>query len=264
MMGVMDLGLMDRESGPARSMEGWVPDAAAVPVGAEPVPSHTTPALNGGYAPQRSRGGVLALILALHVVAIGALATARYHSREPDPQQRVTSFAIQESPPAPPLEPLPPEPAVQPVSAPIAAPAPVIDIPRAVEVQAVRPEAVRPTIAPVGQVVNNVAPPAPARPAPAAPAPIVPPDFSAAQLNNPKPAFPFLSKRAREEGVVLLKVLVSTEGRAARLQVEESSGFERLDEAALATVRKWRFVPATQAGQPREAWVLVPVTFSLG
>jgi protein TonB len=112
--------------------------------------------------------------------------------------------------------------------------------------------------------VNNVAPPVPAQPAPAAPAPIVPPDFTAAQLRNPGPAYPYLSRRAREEGVVLLKVLVGTDGRAARLEVEESSGFERLDEAALKTVGKWRFVPASQAGQPREAWVLVPVTFSLG
>ena len=64
--------------------------------------------------------------------------------------------------------------------------------------------------------------------------------------------------------MVLLKVLVSTDGRAKTLQIQESSGFGRLDREAMKTVRKWRFVPASQAGKPREAWVLVPVTFSLG
>ncbi|MXO64965.1 TonB family protein [Altererythrobacter endophyticus] len=95
-------------------------------------------------------------------------------------------------------------------------------------------------------------------------APITPPDFSAGQLNNPGPAYPYKSRKAHEQGVVLLKVLVSTDGRAKTLQIQESSGFGRLDREAMKTVRKWRFVPASQAGKPREAWVLVPVTFSLG
>jgi protein TonB len=265
MMGVMDLGLMDRESGAPRSLTSWAPDPVPAPIRPGPPPPAEELQAGGGYAPQRSRGAVLAAILALHVLAIGALATARYQAVGSDRQQRVTSFTIQEPPPPPPLEPLPAEPAVQPVSAPIAAPVAAIEIPRQVEVQAVRPEAVRPEPMPVAQVVNQALPaPTPARPAPAAPAPILPPDFTAAQLRNAGPAYPYLSRRAREEGVVLLKVLVSTEGRAARLEIQESSGYARLDEAALKTVGKWRFVPATQAGQPREAWVLVPVTFSLG
>ena len=270
MVGVMDLGLTVWDSGSTRPLTGWVPDSARVPDRAVPPPpprpvSVAEPlAYGGGYAPQRSRGAVLSAILALHVLAIGALMTARYHAAEPHLQQRVTSFSIQEPPPPPPLDPLPPEPSVQPVSAPIAAPVVAVDIPRQVQVQAVLPEAVRPTVAPVALVVNTAAPPAPARPAQAAPAPVVPPDFTAAQLRNPGPAYPFLSRRAREEGVVLLKVLVGTDGRAARLEIEDSSGFERLDDAALKTVGKWRFVPASQAGQPREAWVLVPITFSLG
>ncbi|RKF23577.1 energy transducer TonB [Altericroceibacterium spongiae] len=99
---------------------------------------------------------------------------------------------------------------------------------------------------------------------PPAPVPVTPPDFSAAQLNNPGPSYPYLSRKAKEEGVVVLRVLVSAEGRAKSLRIEETSGFDRLDKAALKTVKKWRFVPASQAGNPREAWVLVPITFSLG
>ncbi|MXP25049.1 TonB family protein [Altererythrobacter indicus] len=114
---------------------------------------------------------------------------------------------------------------------------------------------------PVMQVAVN-APAAPAA-SPPAPAPIVPPDFSAGQLNNPGPSYPYLSRKAKEQGVVLLRVLVSADGRAETLKVEKTSGFDRLDKAALATVKKWRFVPASQAGKPRQAWVLVPITFSL-
>lgn len=261
-MGVMDLGLLDRDSGPARPFVGREPFPAETPVRAL---RSAPPALSTGgrYTPKQSRGAVLAVIVALHVVAIGLLASARYHAEARDRQERITSFAIQEPPPPPPLEPSPSEPAAQPVSAPMVAPAAAIEIARSAEVQAVRPEAVQPTLAPVAVVGNAMPAPAPARPAPAAVAPVVPPDFSASQLRNPGPAYPFLSRRAREEGVVLLKVLVSTHGRAARLEIDKSSGFERLDEAALKTVAKWRFVPASQAGQPREAWVLVPVTFSL-
>lgn len=119
--------------------------------------------------------------------------------------------------------------------------------------------------------VSKVAPPAPAVAAPAkvveaaAPmaAPVTPPDFSAAQLDNPGPRYPMLSKRNREQGTVMLKVLVSPDGRAQELGIETSSGFKRLDEAALDTVRRWKFLPAKQAGRAVAAWVLVPVTFAL-
>lgn len=93
---------------------------------------------------------------------------------------------------------------------------------------------------------------------------VVPPDFSADQLNNAGPRYPSASRRAHEEGTVMLKVLVAPDGRAQDLLVATSSGFSRLDEAALATVKRWAFLPAKQAGRPVSAWVLVPVTFELG
>jgi protein TonB len=45
--------------------------------------------------------------------------------------------------------------------------------------------------------------------------------------------------------------------------MHESSGFPRLDERAADTVRRWKFQPARQGGQPVEAWVIVPIQFSL-
>lgn len=109
-----------------------------------------------------------------------------------------------------------------------------------------------------------VAPQAPAAAAASAPAPaVVPPSFNADYLHNPAPAYPALSRRLGEEGRVVVRVFVSVEGQAERVEMRSSSGHPRLDEVALDTVRKWKFVPAKQGDKPVAAWVLVPISFSL-
>lgn len=92
---------------------------------------------------------------------------------------------------------------------------------------------------------------------------IIPPDFTAAYLDNPAPAYPPMSKRMREQGTVLLRVLVNPEGRADKVEIQTSSGSSRLDTAALNTVQKWRFAPAKQGIQAIASWVLVPIDFQL-
>lgn len=111
------------------------------------------------------------------------------------------------------------------------------------------------------------APPAPSRPpktAPAPPLPITIARFDADYLQNPAPAYPALSRRLREEGTVLLLVRVTAQGDAEQVQVKHSSGFARLDEAALNAVRQWRFVPARRGDEPVAANVVVPIVFRLG
>ena len=105
--------------------------------------------------------------------------------------------------------------------------------------------------------------PAPPPAARAPPAPITPPNFNAAYLDNPPPAYPALSRRSGEQGRVLLRVMVNAAGGADTVEVRTSSGSPRLDQAALETVRRWRFVPARQGDQPVAAWVLVPLNFTL-
>jgi TonB family protein len=80
---------------------------------------------------------------------------------------------------------------------------------------------------------------------------------------NPKPSYPQVAKRRGYEGTVLLKVLVSRAGKAEVVEVERSSGYGVLDEAALRAVRQWLFVPAKVGGEPTDSWVMVPVTFKL-
>lgn len=92
---------------------------------------------------------------------------------------------------------------------------------------------------------------------------LVQPKFDADYLNNPKPPYPSLSRRLGEEGVVLLRVHVTATGMPERIQLAKSSGFERLDEAALQAVSSWKFVPARQGKISVAAWVQVPVSFQL-
>lgn len=89
------------------------------------------------------------------------------------------------------------------------------------------------------------------------------PRFGVSYLNNPAPDYPATSRRLGEEGRVLMKVLVSAEGAAEDVQIEKSSGSERLDNAAVNAVKRWRFIPAKRNNQPLSAGVLVPINFSL-
>jgi protein TonB len=112
-------------------------------------------------------------------------------------------------------------------------------------------------------VVDSTPPAPPVPPAPAATAPITPPNFVAAYLDNPAPEYPRLSRRLKESGTVLLRVRVSPEGRSAQVDLNKSSGYDRLDQSAIDAVRKWRFVPAKQGEQAVAAWVIVPINFQL-
>lgn len=86
----------------------------------------------------------------------------------------------------------------------------------------------------------------------------------AAYAHNPKPPYPLLSRRLGEEGMVKLSVLVAADGSVAEVTVAKSSGYPRLDRAALETVQTtWRFAPARADGRPVAARVIVPIEFKL-
>lgn len=82
-------------------------------------------------------------------------------------------------------------------------------------------------------------------------------------LKNPPPAYPETSRRMGEQGVVLLSVVVDERGRVADVVVKQSSGFSRLDQAALDAVGDWRFHAARFGSVPIASRVEVPVRFSL-
>jgi protein TonB len=128
---------------------------------------------------------------------------------------------------------------------------------------------------PVPEIVLADNPPAPNSSAPvsvgsAAPSRAEPqqtvesmPRFDVDYLDNPAPRYPPLSRRMREEGVVLVRVYVLPNGAPEVVELKRSSGSVRLDESALLAVRQWKFVPAQRSGRSVGAWVVVPVAFSL-
>lgn len=92
---------------------------------------------------------------------------------------------------------------------------------------------------------------------------LVEPNFQADYLRNPVPSYPRIAKRMGEQGEVLLRVLVDVQGKPREIKLHASSSFERLDKAALDVVQRWSFVPARRGSRAVEAWVIVPIIFSL-
>ena len=76
-------------------------------------------------------------------------------------------------------------------------------------------------------------------------------------------AYPLGALRRHEQGTVILRVLVNSQGLASIVEIEHSSGSTELDNAARTAVKHWRFQPATHAGLAQQAWARVPITFQL-
>ena len=201
------------------------------------------------------------VVTGLHVALVAALVTVTFSPQIETLLPRLQVKVIEERP-------LPPPPVEKPKPLP-ASPKPVVrqqreilppPQPRVMESVAEKsPAAVAPPPPPPPASEAAPAPP----PLPPTPAPRTLARFDADYLKNPPPVYPTISRRNSEQGQVMLQVLVSTDGTAKEVRVDRSSGFPRLDEAALVAVRQWRFVPAKRGSEPIEDWVLVPIVFRL-
>ena len=197
-----------------------------------------------------------AVVAGLHGLAIWALWSGLPPAASP-PQPLPMQVRMLQAAPAPAPTPAPVQPAKplpqtsRPLRPPRPAPTPLLTAARSA-----------PSSSPI-----QAAPAAPARvaasPPPPEPAPVSAARFDADYLHNPAPAYPAMSRRNGEEGRVQLSVRVSAQGRAEQVDVRHSSGYPRLDDAAAATVRQWRFVPARRGDEPISATVLVPIVFRL-
>jgi protein TonB len=235
-------------------------------------------------------GGAISveLVAALPGGSAGAQTTA--DKPAPEPEEAATEAAREpatpEKPEPEPVEPARAEPAPEPVEqdAPVmpAADAPAETVakpkPRA-EPEAARKleEAARPKLAD-----RPPAKPAPARKAvpdsdsgtagpsgAAADAPEVAaiertaPGFAVGSGANPLPDYPYRARRLGHQGKVVLRVAVSPNGMPVEVEIARSSGHDSLDDAALDTVRHWRFTPAKVGGVAVAGIVEVPITFRL-
>lgn len=94
-------------------------------------------------------------------------------------------------------------------------------------------------------------------------APVSMPNSDASELNNPKPPYPAISRKLREQGLVVLKACISASGTLDGLEVRQGSGYSRLDQVALQTVKQWKFIPAKKGNAPISMCYELPVKFIL-
>jgi protein TonB len=208
-----------------------------------------------------------ALMLFAHGAAIAWLMSAQFRPALERELVRMTVRTVETiapEPPKPVVEPPRPLPQrVRPRSRPEPRPEPVTPPPvLTAEPSAADAAPARFTVPP--QPAPRAEPPAqPPAPPPVVAATVTAPRFDAAYLQNPPPVYPLASRRLGENGRVLLRVEVDAQGAAQEIQIAESCGFPRLDEAARDAVRKWRFIPARRGGEAIAAKVLVPIVFQL-
>lgn len=88
-------------------------------------------------------------------------------------------------------------------------------------------------------------------------------ELSVACPERSPPAYPGLSMRMNEQGRVVLRVELGEDGRVANAEVKKSSGYRRLDEAALSVVKTWRCKPSVRNGVAVRAAALQPFNFIL-
>ena len=188
------------------------------------------------------------------VVPVMAISQAEPPPPPPKPPEPV-------KPPEPPKTPPPPKP-VQPVFTP--PPTPQTPTPATPEPPAVLAAPAAAPTAPAVQAAPPAPPPPVAPPAPpAAPAKVELPSSKADYLHNPPPEYPRMSKRLGEQGKVVLKVLIGPDGAPQKVELQTSSGFERLDKSAMEAAMRWRYVPGKRGGVAEAMWYQVPITFNL-
>lgn len=116
---------------------------------------------------------------------------------------------------------------------------------------------------PIAEEIEPEEAPPPAQVQTAEATEVMPPRVDAYQHNNSAPKYPRLSKRLREEGTVLLELLISKEGTVNEVAIKESSGYPRLDRAAMKAVKRWRYTPAHQGNETIAYRYEQPVRFSM-
>lgn len=149
---------------------------------------------------------------------------------------------------------------IQPREAPPPPPPPVLEAPPPVFVPPPEINVFRPPPPPQQTITPTTTTPPPPAPAPVArtvarEAPVV------LSSHCREPDYPSLSQRLGEEGEVMLALLVGVDGRVTDSRIERSSGYPRLDQAAVAGLSRCRFTPGTADGQPEQAWARLRYVF---
>ena len=214
---------------------------------------------------------IISSVVLFHIAALWALHTGLLQ-RVVEVVLPVMAISQAEPPPPPPKPPEPVKPPEPPkLTPPPKTPQPVLTPPPTPQPPApATPEPPAVLAAPTAAVTAPVVPaaaPAPPPPAPppppAVPAKLELPSSKADYLHNPPPDYPRMSKRLGEQGKVVLKVLIGTDGAPQKVELVTSSGFERLDKSAMDAAMRWRYVPGKRGGVAEAMWYQVPIQFTL-
>jgi len=179
-----------------------------------------------------------------------------------EPDNVIMASVVMDTPAPPAPQPQPPKPQAQPKPKPLPQPkvtpqlhrTPVVANTAASEAAPVVPA---PPSSPATAAASGTQLPSTSTPT------VTLPSTNADYLNNPAPPYPRMSRRMGEQGTVVIRVFINTEGRAEKAEIRTSSGYGRLDDTALETVKRWRYVPGTRAGVAEAMWFNVPIRFVL-
>lgn len=233
----------------------------AEPESAAPTPA--SPTENSRYGvDQRTNMPALAAALGIAALALSAMAAGQSIVQKTK-VTHLNILSIEAPPPPPPPQ---PKPEVQPApKAPqlIVPPTPLPPPVEAPRVDAVVSADIPPPPAPVQAPPLRIAPSTAPAAAPPPPTTENVGDLSSTMISATPPRYPKESRRLREQGVVLLRLLLGTDGRVADISVAKSSGHPRLDQAALSAVRRWRWSPAIRGGVAVQIKGLVEIPFIL-
>jgi len=198
------------------------------------------------------RSVAIAVVVLLHVAIVYALVTGLARRTVEVGRRPIEATIVEQARPArPDLPPparlpapkfeVPPPPYVPPPEIHIQAPPPP-ETPIAIDAPTPPPVA-RAAEAPVGAPVHT------------------PPVIDAARCE--KPEYPAAARRLRESGIVVLRILIGPDGSVISSEVQKSSGFKRLDEAARQGLSLCRFTPGTADGKPEQAWATLRYAWKL-
>jgi len=206
--------------------------------------------LSGFQARALSRSGPAMVVIGIHLLIVYVLFVSMGVLPAPE-VKHATDFVfipdtqIQRPEPVKPIDPV-----IEPQSLPFDRPMPELP-----------PDTLT---APVAETPMPESPTAPVASEPAAGAgPSIPAPQQLKVSRRVEPMYPSSARRSGEAGSVQLRILVNERGVPGEIQVIKSSGYSRLDAAAIDAVRRWRFVAATNGSQAISAWTQLAITFRL-
>jgi protein TonB len=224
---------------------------------------HLQPFPAGSASLLLRRGGAVALVVAVHFLALSMVTRSSTPALAPPVIRTIYASVINEPAPAPAASAAPtPPPPVAPVT-----PAPVAVQPVARPKPVAKPHVMQHPVAAAATT-------APATISTAAAAPVVaqipapPPQpktltRGVEYVHEPQPEYPDSAREEGHEGTVILRVLVDEHGKPGAVDIVRSSGFGNLDEAGRAAVRSALFKPHLEEGHAVSVYVIVPLRFQL-